>query len=392
MSDALPLGTDEFVERLERANGEQHDDPDWSFTDPQRRAIVHGDGPLHVTAGPGSGKTEILISRALKLLLVEDVEPGSVFLTTFTEKAAQNLEERIVDRLDRIGFEDAVDANELRIGTLHSLCKDVMQEYRYENYANVELLDEDAQQLFVYEECEFVDVLRGSADPEAWKTVTESELDTVWEHFEPHRQSWKTGYPPNKWESTELAAELFDRVSQYQGDTDQLRNSPEAAWRATAEGLDRYRKTLRDGRRCDFARLLERFLEFLDSDSGTRFVRGEPGRDRPPLNHVLVDEYQDTNPLQEELYFRLVEAMEAPNVTVVGDDDQALCRFRGGTVECLIRFPERARERFGSEVTEVQLRTNYRSTNDVVEWCNRYVGEHPAMARDGARASGMEPL
>lgn len=392
MKDTPPLDAEAFVDRLERANGEQHDDPDWSFTDPQRRAIVHGNGPLHVTAGPGSGKTEVLISRALKLLLVDGVQPGSIFLTTFTEKAAQNLEERIVDRLDRIGFEDVVDANELRIGTIHSLCKDVMQEYRYEEYANVELLDEDAQQLFVYDECEFIDVLRGAADPEEWNTVTESELDAVWEHFAPLRRPWKTGYSPNKWEATKLTAKIFDRVSQYRADTDQLQNSAEAAWRVTAEGLDRYRETLLDGRRCDFARLLERFLEFLDSDSGTRFVGGEADRDRPPLRHVLVDEYQDTNPLQQELYFRLVEAMDAPNLTVVGDDDQALYRFRGGTVECLIRFPERASDRFGAEVTEVQLRTNYRSTDDVVAWCNRYVGEHPTMAREGARAPGKEPM
>jgi superfamily I DNA/RNA helicase len=107
---------------------------------------------------------------------------------------------------------------------------------------------------------------------------------------------------------------------------------------------------------------------------------------------VLVDEYQDTNPLQQDLYFRLLEAMDETSVTVVGDDDQALYRFRGGTVECLIQFPERVRERFDTGVETVQLRTNYRSTADVISWCNRYVGEHPAMQVDGARAPGKEPM
>jgi superfamily I DNA/RNA helicase len=146
----LPLDPNEFVERLEEANRERFDDASWSFNDAQRDAILQSGKPLHITAGPGSGKTEVLVSRTLKLLLVDDVQPGSIMLTTFTEKAAQSLEERIVDRLETIGFGDSVDANEVRIGTLHSLCNDVMQEYRYPEYANVELLDEDGQQLFMY--------------------------------------------------------------------------------------------------------------------------------------------------------------------------------------------------------------------------------------------------
>lgn len=117
--------------------------------------------PSWITAGPGSGKTEVLISRTLKLLLVDNLPSKSILITTFTEKAVQNLEERIADRLSTLGFEEDIDANEVRIGTLHSLCNDLMQEYRYPDYTNVELLDEDAQQLFMYSTCDFVDYLRG---------------------------------------------------------------------------------------------------------------------------------------------------------------------------------------------------------------------------------------
>jgi superfamily I DNA/RNA helicase len=388
----IPLDEDEFLTRLEEANREAFDDPGWSFNDAQRRAILHGDGPLQVTAGPGSGKTEVLICRALKLLLVDTVSPKSILLTTFTEKAAQNLEERIVDRLSRIGFEDTVDANELRTGTLHSLCNDIMQEYSYEDYTNVELLDEDGQQLFLYDNCAFVDVLRGAAEADDWATVNGDQIDDVWEFFESLRFPWKQGYPPNKWAATELTAELFNRLSQYRADTDELRESPEPGWRVCAEGLDRYRETLRENQRCDFARLLERFITFLDSPGGRRFVEGEPDRDKPPVEHVLIDEYQDTNPIQQELYFRLAEELEAPNITVVGDDDQALYRFRGGTVECLIQFPERVSERFGVDVETVQLRANYRSTHDIVSWCNRYVGEYPLMQREDARAPDKQSM
>jgi superfamily I DNA/RNA helicase len=392
----LPLDPDEFVDRLEEANRERFGDDNWSFNDAQRAAILQSGKPLHITAGPGSGKTEVLVSRTLKLLLVDEVQPGSVMLTTFTEKAAQSLEERIVDRLETIGFGDSVDTNEVRIGTLHSLCNDVMQEYRYPEYANVELLDEDGQQLFMYDNCAFVDYLRGSdLEPDEWETLPDTSADTSedWRFFD-EIFGWKvsTQWGPNKWQSTGGTAKLFNRVSQYRASTSELKNHDEQAWRVCAEGLEKYRDTLREHQRCDFARLLERFIEFLDHDAGQRFVHGEPERNRPPLRHVLVDEYQDTNPLQQELYFRLLEQLSVPNITVVGDDDQALYRFRGGTVECLIQFPERVRNRFDTPVETIQLKTNYRSTADIISWCNRYVGEHPQMQRDGARAPEKEPM
>ncbi|WP_267644013.1 ATP-dependent DNA helicase [Haloarchaeobius amylolyticus] len=395
-STALPLSEQEFLEALEGANAERFDDPSWSFNDAQRRAILQGRGPLHVTAGPGSGKTEVLVARTLKLLLVDESEPGSILLTTFTEKAAQSLEERIVDRLDAVGFGDAVDTNELRVGTLHSLCNDIMQEYRYPEYANVELLDEDGQQLFMHDNCAFVDYLRGKdLDAEEWDRLPAGGVDTSddWQFFE-ELFGWgvSTEYGPNKWQSTEVASKLFNRVSQYRTSTNELRSHDERPWRMCAEGLEKYRETLRENQRCDFARLIERFIDFLGHDAGRRFVEGEPERDRPPLQHVLVDEYQDTNPLQQELYFELLETLKEPNLTVVGDDDQALYRFRGGTVECLIQFPERIESRFGTPVETVQLKTNYRSTTDIIDWCNRYVGEHPEMQQDGARAAGKEPM
>lgn len=391
---SLPISEDGFISLLEDANRERFDDEEWEFNESQERSILAGEGPLWITAGPGSGKTEVLISRTLKLLLVDDVEPGSILLTTFTEKAAQNLEERIVDRLNRFGYEDEIDVNEVHIGTLHSLCNDIMQEYRYPPFANTELLDEDGQQLFMYNNCDFVSVLQGNAGADNWDTVTSEELSgDTWKFFEEVLpMGVSSQYGPNKWQATDATSQLFNRISQYLADTDALRRAPEPEWRVCAEGLDRYRETLRENHRCDFARLLEQFIDFLDSNAGDRFIEGEPERDRPPLEHVLVDEYQDTNPLQQELYFRLADELDEPNLTVVGDDDQALYRFRGGTVECLIQFPDRAEDRFSQLVQREQLNTNYRSTEDIVSWCNRYIGEYPLMQREGARAPDKEPM
>jgi len=105
-----------------------------------------------------------------------------------------------------------------------------------------------------------------------------------------------------------------------------------------------------------------------------------------------VDEYQDTNPLQEKLYFKIAKQLGSKNITVVGDDDQALYRFRGGTVECLIKFPERVHKMLNCEAESLQLRKNYRSTENILNWVNRYVNFHPEMRKEGARARGKKQM
>ena len=71
---SLPISEDTFISLLEEANRDRFDNEEWEFNASQKRSILAGDGPLWITAGPGSGKTEVLISRTLKLLLVDDVE------------------------------------------------------------------------------------------------------------------------------------------------------------------------------------------------------------------------------------------------------------------------------------------------------------------------------
>src|SRR5258708_30344916 len=92
----------------------------------QKDAVDHGAGPLWLLAGPGSGKSEVLVTRTLKLLCVDNVAPRSIFLTTFTTKAARNLEDRLASYLAALQKVDSnlqsVDLADMRVGTLHSLC------------------------------------------------------------------------------------------------------------------------------------------------------------------------------------------------------------------------------------------------------------------------------
>jgi len=106
----------------------------------QEAVVRHGTGPLWVIAGPGSGKTEVLVLRCLKHSCIDMVPPKAIIVTTFTDKAAKNIQDRIAiykTFLDNIDPSlRHIDLFQLRIDTLHSLCNDIMQEYRYTGYQN----------------------------------------------------------------------------------------------------------------------------------------------------------------------------------------------------------------------------------------------------------------
>ncbi|MHB8585219.1 MAG: UvrD-helicase domain-containing protein [Thermoplasmatota archaeon] len=363
------LSVDDLVARLQKATQK-------TYSSDQLRAIKHGTGALWITAGPGSGKSEVLVARTLKLILCEGVDPASIMLTTFTEKAAANLEARIASYLVDLGYSDSVDATELRTGTLHSLCDAFMREHRYPPYVDLELLDEDSRAFFLYQ----------------LKPIHEF-FKANWHEFEPlfARERVSKQYGPNQWASTNVAGYLFDRITEYEVDVAKMAKDKRKPIAELAAMYKLYQEALKDQYRCDFATLQRHFLEFLRSAHGRAFLHGDEQALHKPLQHLLVDEYQDTNPIQESIYFELARP-EPHNLVVVGDDDQAMYRFRGGTVESLVQFGDRAKSIFGTNPAEVNLNENRRSHPGVVTLFNEYIATSPAMKKKGARAPGKRPM
>lgn len=339
----------------------------------QKQAVNHGEGPLWLIAGPGSGKTEVLVTRALKLMCVDSVKPRAIFMTTFTKKAARNMEDRLASYL--IVLQQAepilveVDLADLRIGTIHSLCNDVLQEYRAPNYQNVRLLDDVDQNLFAYRYAE----------------IAECQDLGFWAHFDYCLSRWKAsnGYAPNKWARVRAANTLFNHIVEDYVDVHKMAQTGEH-WATLAEFYQQYEQTLRSQYRCDFAHLQARFLRFLTQPVSRRFLLGDEDA-HPSLAYILVDEYQDTNPIQERIYLALAQHHNH-NITVVGDDDQALYRFRGGTVACMVNFDQACQHAFGTSPTRIQLDKNYRSHNQIVEFFNEYINSFEEMKVTGVRA------
>lgn len=349
------------------------------LNDKQRNAVNHGDGPLWLLAGPGSGKTEVLVTRILKLLCVDRVAPRSILVTTFTEKAAKNIEDRLAEYLMILQEEDPslkqVDLADVRIGTLHSLCNDILQEYRYSEYQNVRLMDEVEQNLFLYREAGIAD-----CDDHAF-----------WAHFFYAVPKWSPSspYPPGKWKRVRAAVTLFNRIVEDCVDVSEMKKAG-GHWKRLAEYYEQYRDVLRKSYRCDFAHVQALFLQFLRSHEGQQFLSGN-GTDLPPLQHIFVDEYQDTNPIQERIYLELA-SQQPHNLTVVGDDDQALYRFRGATVSCMVNFDKACKHAWNVEPSKLQLDRNYRSHEKIVSFINDYIKSFPEMNEPGVRAPSKEPI
>lgn len=364
----MTISVQDLITAIEMKNG-------FPLNANQKNAIRHGQGPLLLIAGPGTGKTEVLVVRCLKLICCDGVAPGSIMVTTFTEKAARNLEERIAEAMMYVeGLHpklQGIDISQLRIGTLHGLCNEILQEFRYTEYQNLRLLDDIGAKMLIRDKLA--------------KRVRDNQRQ-LHSNF---RYLFGNNPSPNLWDWTKALQKLLDRLVDDQIDISALRAAG-GPWAELADVNDMYEQILAQKYFCDFSRLQRHFLNFLSTPQGDIFLKGDGTPQRPPLLYVLVDEYQDTNPIQEQIYFSLTDRTH--NITVVGDDDQALYRFRGGTVECMVGFESRCQGRWGIQPTKIPLNENHRSHERIIKWCNEYINSFSVMRQPNARVQGKPNL
>ena len=367
----MPISDAQLLAGIEAKNG-------FALDAGQQQAICYGVGPLLIAAGPGTGKTEVLVARCLKFLCCDDVPPGSIILTTFTEKAARNLQDRLAEAfLFLAGMYPqlaSIDPSDLRVGTLHGLCNDILQEYRYTAYQNLRLLDQIESALLLH---------RGAVNN---IQPLQGQLFNQFGYLFGNRPQNMLG----KWDWALAIQQIFGRLIEDRVDLNALQQAG-GPWAAALQADGIFEQALANAHACDFSRLLRYFREFLDTAQGNLFLTGDTVGVRLPLTHVLVDEYQDTNPIQESIYLRLCDG-PPHNITVVGDDDQALYRFRGGTVECMVGFPTACQSRWNISPQIVYLSDNHRSDGRIVQWCNDYITSFPQMSAPNVRIQGKPPL
>lgn len=299
----------------------------------QRKIVGHLDSPLLVIAGPGSGKTHSIVLRALNLLLLGKAQPRQLVLCTFTEKAAFEMRDRLAAAARKVGYTS--DLSELSVSTIHSFCNRVLTQHRHRTELghSFNTLDELTQLLFIFEH---------------FDEVIGPPVNGLF------LGKWKT-----RWTAVEGARSYFDKITEELVDPDRLTSSGDPFLAAIGSAYRRYERALFDANRTDFAHLQRLVYDLLTDTATVEAVTRD-------IRYVLVDEYQDTNYIQEQLLLKLTE--RSRNLCVVGDEDQSLYRFRGATVRNILEFPQRVP---GCAV--VKLTTNYRSHRAIVERYDRWM-------------------
>jgi len=336
--------------------------------DRQREAILYTRGPLFLTAGPGSGKTRVLLWRTLNLIVFENVDPKKIFLATFTEKAAHQLKEGLRSLLGLVTNQTGVpyDISGMAIGTVHSICQNILidPDRRFTIDGNRSrppvLLDELSQYFKIYNKKYWLELLTSGGyytgvDPEKEQEVAQREINKY--------LFGKDVY------SRHLAVmsviKLFNRFSEENLEPSEV-NPNDITLAKLLKMYSFYRESHKKGERIetvDFSLLQQKAFNKIKAFDGAQDV----------YEHIIVDEYQDTNSIQEQIYFEL--AKKCKNICVVGDDDQALYRFRGATVENLVEFENRCQKYLGVAPKKISLNTNYRSKKFIVDFYCDFINQ-----------------
>ncbi|WP_367946441.1 ATP-dependent helicase [Bacillus cereus] len=301
----------------------------------QQKAIDTINGALLISAGPGTGKTATLVNRYVNLI-EKGVRPENILMATFTEKAAKEIITRISSVVPDL------DLNEVYIGTFHSLCLRIVKD----NLAfiptlkkNFTLMDDFDQKYFIYQNFNFAF----------------GKLPHFWDLF-----SSTSGI----WRNSNKLADYVNGLSEEQIDAEQLMQDPNPQIVALGEIKQQYDELLRAKNRLDFSTIQFTAYKLLSNNPDIL------AKYQDLFQYMMIDEYQDTNSIQERLIFLL---SKTKNICVVGDDDQSMYRFRGATIRNILEFESKlSPETFN----QVQLTTNYRSAPEIIGFYNKWMKEY----------------
>ncbi len=283
----------------------------------QREAVFHTEGPLLILAGAGSGKTRVLTHRAVYMIEEKGVNPYHIMAITFTNKAAQEMRERI-DKLVGYGSES------IWVSTFHAACVRILRRYidrlGYDNHFTI--YDTDDQKSLMKDICKRLQIDTKIYKEKAFLGVISSAKDEL------------------------ISPEEFA-----------LRAAGDFAKERQAAVYREYQAALRKNNALDFDDLIVKTVELFLHDAEVLNSYQERFR------YIMVDEYQDTNTAQFELV-RLLAA-KYRNLCVVGDDDQSIYKFRGANIRNILNFEE-----IYPDAKVIKLEQNYRSTQNILNAAN----------------------
>ncbi len=290
---------------------------------PQREAVFHTDGPLLILAGAGSGKTRVLTHRIAYLIAEKDINPWNILAITFTNKAAQEMRERVDQITGEMG-------NSIWVSTFHSTCVRILRRYidRLGYDTNFTIYDTDDQKTLMKEVCRKLDI------------------DT------------------KKYKERSLLAQISHAKDELITPDEMLMNAgADFNQKKVAEVYREYQSALRRNNALDFDDLIVKTVELFQNCGDVLEYYQERFR------YIMVDEYQDTNTAQFKFVSLLASRYE--NLCVVGDDDQSIYKFRGANIGNILGF-----ERVFPDAKVIRLEQNYRSTKNILNAANEVIANN----------------
>ena len=289
----------------------------------QREAVFCTEGPLLMLAGAGSGKTRSLTHRIAYLIEEKGVAPWNILAITFTNKAAQEMRER-VDALVGYGSED------IWISTFHATCSRILRRY-------IDLLGYD-RNFTIYDASDQKSLMK--------EVLKEMKIDT------------------KQFPERSVMSEISSAKNEYKSPLD-YRNEYGSNFRnqRIADIYEHYQKRLKENNALDFDDLLVKMVDLFQTNPDVL----EHYQDR--FQYIMVDEYQDTNTVQFLLVSLL--AKKYRNLCVVGDDDQSIYKFRGANIYNILNF-----EKVFPDAQVIRLEQNYRSTQNILNAANGVIANN----------------
>jgi DNA helicase II / ATP-dependent DNA helicase PcrA len=291
------------------------------FTKSQLEAMSHRKGHLQIIACPGSGKTEA-VSQRIAGMVQEGIKPKGIAAFTFTEKAAEELKNRVRGILEK-DCPDRSDIGDMFIGTIHEFCFQMIREID-PVYRTYDVLDDARRIAFL-------------AKPQNF--FTKVGLVKLKNHHELRH---------------------FDTINRFVYSVDVMLmdniNPKDLDDERFADCFEKYLDVLDEERYFDFSTIIHKFVTEIMNDPKKQKIISEK------IKHVILDEYQDVNG-QQELLLSLL-SRDADSVCVVGDDDQCIYHWRGSNPNLIASFKKRYENDY--DVTQVHLDTNFRSTDAIV--------------------------
>ncbi len=297
----------------------------------QLQAVVHGDGPLLIIAGAGTGKTTVITERIKRLILKKNIHPGEILALTFTEKAAAEMEER-VDLVMPYGY------NQMWISTFHAFCDRILKQEAIHIGLNpgYKLLSE-AESILLLRENIFkfnLNYFRPLGNPNKF-------LKSLLQHF-------------SRLKDEDVSEEEYLKFSKKILKDKNIEKEEKEKTIELANAYKTYQEIKIKEGAMDFSDLIANTLKLFRERKNILINY------QKKFKYILVDEFQDTNFAQNELAILL--AGDKKNITVVGDDDQSIYRFRGSSISNIIQF-----RKYFPKVKIVTLVNNYRSTEQILD-------------------------